>query len=386
MHNLNFNEQTNKYAFFSKQEIAWHQLGQVVTEYLTSSEAIKAAQLNFTVVIAPNIHMYPSIGDQWNKEGKDSYFTFNTERGDKLSAKLQNGTMPDQNAPASFLAKVSDDSFYTYRTDNGDVLGNKLGKEYHVVQNEDAFSFFDAIVGGEGGIMYETAGALGKGETIFITAKLPDYIRVGSGDDVLQQYLFLTTSHDGSGSIVIGFTPIRIVCNNTLNAALRNCTNVKRFRHTANVKDRLLKAHEVMEMTNTMSEQLSGILNQMAKVRISDPEVKRLIQIALASKETRALLKDGKEAEASARFKNAVAAAEAYAQGSPSQQLDTTKGTVYGAYNAITGYFQNVREYKSLDTKMEALYYGGYAQQRSQIVFDLCESYMKYGSDALILN
>ncbi|MFR1445981.1 DUF932 domain-containing protein, partial [Acinetobacter baumannii] len=72
---------------------------------------------------------------------------------------------------------VSKSSFYTYRPDTNAILGDRLGKDYEVVQNIDAFSFFDAIVGGEG-IQYETAGALGKGEKIFITAKLPGYIKV----------------------------------------------------------------------------------------------------------------------------------------------------------------------------------------------------------------
>lgn len=87
-----------------------------------------------------------------------------------------------------------------------------VGKDYHIVQNRDAFAFFDAIVGDENGILYETAGALGNGKRIFITAKLPDYIRVGNGDDVTEKYVFLTTSHDGSGSITAAFTPVRIVC------------------------------------------------------------------------------------------------------------------------------------------------------------------------------
>ena len=89
-----------------------------------------------------------------------------------------------------------------------------VGKDYHIVQNIDAFAFFDSIVGGKDGILYETAGALGKGEKIFITAKLPDYIHVGKSD-LIEQYLFLTTSHDGGGSITAAFTPVRIVCNNS---------------------------------------------------------------------------------------------------------------------------------------------------------------------------
>ncbi|CAA9199500.1 hypothetical protein FLACOL7796_02752 [Flavobacterium collinsii] len=83
------------------------------------------------------------------------------------------------------------------------------------------------------------------GERIFITAKLPDYIRVGN-DDLIEKYLFLTTSHDGSGSITAAFTPIRIVCANTLNAAMHNKTNTVRIRHTSNAKQRLGQAHKVM--------------------------------------------------------------------------------------------------------------------------------------------
>jgi phage/plasmid-like protein (TIGR03299 family) len=96
----------------------------------------------------------------------------------------------------------------TIRTDTQQVLGI-VGNDYEVVQNTDAFNFFDTIVDGEG-IQYETAGALGNGERIFITAKLPGYIKVGS-DDLIEKYLFLTTSHDGFGSITAAFTPIRIV-------------------------------------------------------------------------------------------------------------------------------------------------------------------------------
>jgi phage/plasmid-like protein (TIGR03299 family) len=147
------------------------------------------------------------------------------------------------------------------------------------VQNVDAFSIYDSIVKGDG-IQYETARALGKGERIFITAKLPRYIQVGN-DDLIEKYLFLTTSHNGFGSITAAFTPVRIVCNNTLNAALANHSNAIKIRHTANAKQKLEQAHRLMGITNHLSSQLEEVFNNWSKIRITDSEVKKLIQRAM---------------------------------------------------------------------------------------------------------
>src|SRR3954451_19779789 len=106
--------------------------------------------------------------------------------------------------------------------------------------------------------LHETAGALGKGERIFITAKLPDYIKVGS-DDLIEKYLFLTTSHDGYGAITVAFTPVRIVCANTLNAAMRNHTNSIKIRHTEGAKERLEIAHRLMGISDKFSHELEQV-------------------------------------------------------------------------------------------------------------------------------
>src|SRR5207237_5639793 len=124
-------------------------------------------------------------------------------------------------------------------------------------------------------------GALGNGERIFITAKLPDFIRVGR-KDLIEQYLFLHTSHDGTGSIMAAFTPIRIVCNNTLNMALRNCSNSIHIKHTASAKQQLMEAHRILGISNSMSEELNKLFNRWAKVRIKDKKVKKIIQLAMS--------------------------------------------------------------------------------------------------------
>lgn len=355
-HNLHYNEHTGKYSFFSVQQKAWHNLGQIVDQYPTSAEAIQHAGLDFEVIKAP---LFTQGGTM--------------TIGDKREISVPNNL-------------VLPNHFATMRTDTNAVFG-VVGKDYQIVQNSDAFAFFDAIVGGGDGILYETAGALGKGERVFITAKLPDYIRVGKGDDVTEKYIFLTTSHDGSGSITAAFTPVRIVCQNTLNASLRNMSNVVRIRHTSGAKQRLDEAHRVMGLANLMSNQLEEVFNHWTTIRISDKEVKSLIQLALCpNKETLAFLKQGNEGELSTVFKNTVEDAFSYAMMADTQLMDTTKGTVFGAYNAVTGYFQNVRKYKDEEAKLQSIVLGGTAQTKSQKAFELCTAFAKDGHEVFSFN
>jgi phage/plasmid-like protein (TIGR03299 family) len=336
-HQLHYHAARNQYSFFSVREKAWHGLGLVIEDYPDSASALRFAGLDFEVVKRPNIH------------------------------RLDDGTeLP------------SADSFFTYRTDTGDILGSRLGRDYEVVQNTDAFAFFDAIVGGDG-IQYETAGALGKGERIFITAKLPGYITV-QGEDLVEKYLFLTTSHDGSGAITAAFTPVRIVCNNTLSLALRDCTHRITIRHTRDARQRLEHAHRVMGIANRLSDQLDGIFNRWARVRISDAEVKHLIRQALSpARETLAGQDPAAAAELSTYLQRVCDTVYAYTFESPTQQLPSTEGTLFGAYNGITGYFQNVREYRGAEDKMNSLFYGGLAEQRSREAFRLCSVFAEKG-------
>jgi len=351
-HDLNYNQKNNDFSFFSVKEKAWHNLGKVVDKYPTSAEAIEYAGLDYKVEKRP-------------------LFTYETDNHYGETDVI----IPEISVPNYFA---------TVRTDTEDVLG-VVGRDYEVVQNVDAFQFFDAIIGGGDGILYETAGALGKGERIFITAKLPDYIRIGK-EDLIEQYLFLTTTHNGLGSIMAAFTPVRIVCNNTLNAALGNHTNAIKIRHTSSANDRIRQAHTLMGISSNLSAELDGIFNQWAKVRINDPQVKQLIQIAMApNKEVLQKLQNGVLDELSANYTNIVDKVYEYALGSPNQQLTTTAGTLFGAYNAVTGYFQNVRNYKDEETKFKSIIEGT-AKLRGQTAFNLCRAFNNYGAGALKFN
>ncbi|RFZ90254.1 DUF945 domain-containing protein [Mucilaginibacter conchicola] len=350
-HNIFYNEHSGEHSFFSVKEKAWHGLGQIVEDYPTSAEAIRFAGLDYRVEKRP-------------------LFT-NTLPND-LTVMEESISFPKTDVPGFFA---------TVRNDNNAVLG-VVGKDYEVVQNADAFQFFDAIVGGGNGIKYETAGALGKGERIFITAKLPEYIRVGK-QDLIEQYLFLTTSHDGFGSITAAFTPIRIVCNNTLNAAMRNQSNGIKIRHTASANDRLKQAHTLMGISAGQGGQLQELFNYWTKVRITDAQVKKLIQIAMApNKEVISNLELGLSDKLSTTYTNIVDDAYDYAMGNATQQMETTAGTLFGAYNAVTGYYQNVRNFKDGDAKFKSIM-DGTAKQRAQVAFNLCNDFAKKGADAL---
>lgn len=337
-HNLNYNENLQRHAFFSVKEKAWHNLGVVIDSYPTSAEAIQFAGLNFEV------QKQPLFTVRYNADGQ-----------------------------AMDHEKNVSTHFATMRMDTHEILGI-VGNKYQVVQNAEAFTFFDAIVGGGDGIFYETAGALGNGEKIFITAKLPDYIKVGS-KDVIEKYIFLTTSHDGSGAITAAFTPIRIVCNNTLNAALKNMSNCVTIRHTLNASQQLTQAHKVMQIATYQADKLTQVFNKWANTRVTDAEVKKLIGLAMSPtpEAFTAIASNNTAFEFSRQFEEVTGQIFEYAATAESQQLNTTKGTLFGVYNAITGYYQNVADYKSQDAKLKSIMFGT-ALSRTQKAFELCQN------------
>lgn len=329
-HNLNINQETGKASFFTVKEKAWHGLGTIVKECPNSREAIKLAGLDFDV------------------EQEDVYAHINEKE------------------------EIIPNKYVNFRKDTGDIFGI-VGSKYTVVQNRDAFEFFDAIVG-EGAAIFETAGCLDKGQTIFITAKLPKDLVVLDKKDLIEQYIFLTSSHDGSGSIIAAFTPVRIVCNNTLNAALKQMTNKVAIRHTASAVERLKQAHTLMGITHKVSEELGKIFKAMSKKKITDKQLLEYIKRSLAPRKE-ILTKLDAAQEMSARFNNMTEECYVYATTSPTQQTPSCKGTVFGAYNAITGYYQNVKGFENSNDKLSSIMFGtGF--NRSQKAFDLALTYI----------
>ena len=162
-------------------------------------------------------------------------------------------------------------AFATYRTDYNIPLGI-VKERYTPVQNTEAFNFFNNAIG-KNKALWQTAGFFGNGERIFVSAKLPKNIFVQ--DDVIENYLVFTTSHDGSSGVKILFTPIRIVCENTLNAAIHDSTNYISFRHTKSVHNNLDIAAEILETCNNKIANLQEQFILMKKIKMTDEKAQQ---------------------------------------------------------------------------------------------------------------
>lgn len=322
-----FIDKGSRTTFVSKKELAWHRLG-VTVDAMTSAECMVLAGLDFEVALAP---LYSPVGEFLTVEQSKtkSLALRDTDRGLKQAIVVPN-------------------AYATYRTDTNVAFGT-VGNRYEVVQNLEAFDFFDEIIG-QGHAAYETAGALGNGETIFITAKLPSKLVVRKED--IDKYLLFTMSHDGSGSIKVMFTPIRVVCNNTLSAALTGREKVT-IKHTKNARERLDLAPTLLGITKNASENYEKVFDRFTRVAIDDEEVENFVDKIfkfdyeeLSDLSTKSLNK-----------RNAIL--EYYETGVGQAGI---QGTLWGAYNMVTGYLQN-----GVDKKAEAQFTNEFLKTNADI-------------------
>lgn len=134
-----------------------------------------------------------------------------------------------------------------------------------------------------------------------------------------------------------------------------------------------------MGITNQLATEMGEVFNHWSKVSISDTELRKLIEIAMApSENVLTSVRDKKFHELSSHYIHIVDNVFEYAMSAPSQQQSTTRGTVFGAYNAVTGYFQNVRKYSNEELKLKSIMFGT-GLQRSQTAFELCVEFAKRG-------
>ena len=221
----------NVETMFSVRERPWHGLGTVVESAPSSKEALELAGLD------------------WQVHQKD------------ISV-LWGRTIP------GYKANVRD-------TD-GVVLGVVTDK-YRVVQNEDAFAFTDELLGE--GVKYETAGSLNGGKKVWILARLPrEYVISG---ERISPYLVFSNTHDGSGAIRVAITPIRVVCNNTLNLALARAERSFSMFHTGNINEKFEEAKKTLFMADTYMEELGKEFERLRSIKVSDAQVEEYVNMLI---------------------------------------------------------------------------------------------------------
>ena len=225
---------------FVGRERPWHGLGTMVEEAPDSREALIAAGLDWDVVQRPVF----------------------TQDGVKVPG---------------YFANV--------RQQDGSILG-VVTSRYKVVQNRDAFAFTDALLGD--GVRYETAGSLMGGRKTWILAKLTTRYII-QGEQILP-YLVFSNTHDGSGAIKIAMTPIRVVCNNTLNLALDTADRSWSIHHTGDIAAKLEDARETLFMAEDYMNELGKGFEDLSRKRLTDAAVdefiKELLPIADDASET----------------------------------------------------------------------------------------------------
>lgn len=156
--------------------------------------------------------------------------------------------------------------------DSDDSVLGVVGDRYKVVQNTDAFKFTDDLIGGD--VRYETAGSLRDGKQIWLLAKMPERIIAG---DAVEPYLCFTNAHDGSSGVRVCMTPVRVVCNNTLNVALETAKRSWSMRHTENVHERLNEARNCLFRAGDYMDELAQYADMAVNKTIRDNEIRDIL-------------------------------------------------------------------------------------------------------------
>ena len=213
----------NVESMFSVRQVPWHGLGTIIQEAPDSAAALKLAGLDWSVKQVPVLY-----------EGQETGHQFNVRESDNR------------------------------------VLG-VVGGRYKPVQNAEAFAFTDELVGGD--VRYETAGSLADGKRVWMLAKMPD-TRVL--DDVVEPYLCLTNGHDGFSSLKVCMTPVRVVCQNTLNMALKGAKRTWTVRHSGNINAKMEEAQQTLGLAQDYMEKFAEEAEELYSIKVSPAQFEKL--------------------------------------------------------------------------------------------------------------
>jgi phage/plasmid-like protein (TIGR03299 family) len=154
------------------------------------------------------------------------------------------------------------------RSTANEVLG-VVTDRYKVVQNKEAFEFTDALVGE--GVKYETAGSLQNGRRVWMLAKLPEKYIIGG--EKIEPFMVFSNGHDGSTAIRVCMTPIRVVCQNTLNLAITGARRSWSAKHTGGIQTKMHEARATLDLAHSYMEKLGGEFDKLSQIKLTDAKV-----------------------------------------------------------------------------------------------------------------
>lgn len=225
----------NVESMFYTREKPWHGLGIMVAEAPNSKDALRLAGLNWKVLQEP-------------------VYTENKELIQGYKANVRN-------SDRKVLGVVTD--------------------RYKVIQNEEAFAFTDALLGE--GVRYETAGSLQEGRRVWMLARLPREFIIGG--ERISPYMVFSNTHDGSGAVKTALTPIRVVCNNTLNLALHTAKRSWSMIHTGDISGKIEEAKNTLLLADEYMTALGQEFENLRKIKLSERQVQDYIKILLPMEE-----------------------------------------------------------------------------------------------------
>lgn len=361
-HELEINSSRNTHSFFSRKEVAWHGLGQVIQEAVSPEEALKLANLDYTVELKPIWANF--IPDGCIARGNEPYLELYEKNTNLFKGELQKrGVLIPTHKSVC-------------RMDNYQSIG-VVGNKYTPVQNIESLNFIYNLlklnpnIKERNDIIIETAGVLGIGERIFVTAKLPKGFTVGEEKEGTELYIVFTNSHDGKSSLTALITPVRVVCNNTLSAALGNNKSKVSFMHTANIHNSMREGASLLNLAYTNFEKNQELYNALSHIKVDVNMIDELI--------CRAMLNDNQLLQVSkvglsntsidiisTRTRNVMLDMREYVDMGCGQE--TNRGTAYWAYMGINSYINNGTTFKDSNNKFDNLLGGTASKLDSKVL------------------
>lgn len=227
----------------------------------------------------------------------------------------------------------------TRRSTDNKILG-VVGPSYHPLQNTEAFKFFEPFFATKNASL-ECAGSLRDGKRVFVLAKINSDPLVIKGNDIVNKYILLSNSHDGTMAARAGFTPIRVVCANTLAMAHSEGTSqLLSVKHTKSIVENLELIQKAMNLANQSFEATGELYRLMASTDINSKDLEKFVKLIFNTpKKIQEAGGDLNQID-NKRILNSVTAMFEKGRGNDMKEI---RGTLWAAYNAVTEYLQYER-------------------------------------------